>query len=42
MRLCRAHTGREIILKIDGHFNGGSCVFRRIRTLSPAFSDTSP
>jgi glutamate-1-semialdehyde 2,1-aminomutase len=24
MRLCRAHTGREIILKIDGHFNGGS------------------
>jgi len=24
MRLCRAHTDREIILKIDGHFNGGS------------------
>jgi glutamate-1-semialdehyde 2,1-aminomutase len=24
MRLCRAHTGRDIILKIDGHFNGGS------------------
>jgi glutamate-1-semialdehyde 2,1-aminomutase len=24
MRLARAHTGRDIILKIDGHFNGGS------------------
>lgn len=24
MRLCRAHTGRDIILKIDGHFNGGN------------------
>ena len=24
MRLCRVHTGRDIILKIDGHFNGGS------------------
>jgi glutamate-1-semialdehyde 2,1-aminomutase len=24
MRLCRAHTGRDIILKVDGHFNGGS------------------
>jgi len=24
LRLCRAHTGRDIILKIDGHFNGGS------------------
>jgi Glutamate-1-semialdehyde aminotransferase len=24
MRLARAHTGREIVVKIDGHFNGGS------------------
>lgn len=24
LRLCRALTGRDIILKIDGHFNGGS------------------
>jgi glutamate-1-semialdehyde 2,1-aminomutase len=24
MRLCRAHTGRDIILKVDGHFHGGS------------------
>jgi glutamate-1-semialdehyde 2,1-aminomutase len=24
IRLCRAHTGREIVLKVDGHFNGGS------------------
>jgi glutamate-1-semialdehyde 2,1-aminomutase len=24
MRLARAHTGRDIIVKIDGHFNGGS------------------
>jgi glutamate-1-semialdehyde 2,1-aminomutase len=24
LRLCRALTGRNIILKIDGHFNGGS------------------
>jgi len=24
MRLARAHTGRDIIIKIDGHFNGGS------------------
>jgi glutamate-1-semialdehyde 2,1-aminomutase len=24
IRLCRAHTGRDIIFKIDGHFNGGS------------------
>jgi len=24
MRLARAHTGREIIIKIDGHFHGGS------------------
>jgi glutamate-1-semialdehyde 2,1-aminomutase len=24
MRLARAHTGRDIVIKIDGHFNGGS------------------
>lgn len=24
MRLARAHTGRDVIIKIDGHFNGGS------------------
>ena len=24
IRLCRAHTGRDIVLKVDGHFNGGS------------------
>lgn len=24
MRLARAHTGRDIVVKIDGHFNGGS------------------
>jgi glutamate-1-semialdehyde 2,1-aminomutase len=24
LRLCRAHTGRDIVLKVDGHFNGGS------------------
>ena len=24
LRLCRATTGRDVILKIDGHFNGGS------------------
>jgi len=24
LRLARAHTGREIVIKIDGHFNGGS------------------
>jgi glutamate-1-semialdehyde 2,1-aminomutase len=24
MRLARAHTGRDIIIKIDGHFHGGS------------------
>jgi glutamate-1-semialdehyde 2,1-aminomutase len=24
MRLARAHTGRDVVIKIDGHFNGGS------------------
>ena len=24
MRLARAHTGRDLIVKVDGHFNGGS------------------
>ncbi len=24
MRLARAHTGRDIVIKIDGHYNGGS------------------
>ena len=24
MRLARAHTGRDLVIKIDGHFNGGS------------------
>ena len=24
MRLARAHTGRDIVIKVDGHFNGGS------------------
>lgn len=24
MRLARAHTGRDIVVKVDGHFNGGS------------------
>jgi glutamate-1-semialdehyde 2,1-aminomutase len=24
LRLARAHTGREIVIKVDGHFNGGS------------------
>lgn len=24
MRLARAHTGRDVVVKIDGHFNGGS------------------
>jgi glutamate-1-semialdehyde 2,1-aminomutase len=24
LRMCRAHTGRDIVIKIDGHYNGGS------------------
>lgn len=24
MRLARAHTGRDLVIKIDGHYNGGS------------------
>jgi glutamate-1-semialdehyde 2,1-aminomutase len=24
LRMCRAHTGRDLIIKIDGHYNGGS------------------
>lgn len=24
MRLARAHTGRDLVVKVDGHFNGGS------------------
>lgn len=24
LRMCRAHTGRDIVLKIDGHYNGSS------------------
>jgi glutamate-1-semialdehyde 2,1-aminomutase len=24
LRMCRAHTGRDLVIKIDGHYNGGS------------------
>jgi glutamate-1-semialdehyde 2,1-aminomutase len=24
LRMCRAHTGRDIVIKIDGHYNGSS------------------
>ncbi len=24
LRLARAHTGRDLVVKVDGHFNGGS------------------
>jgi glutamate-1-semialdehyde 2,1-aminomutase len=24
LRMCRAHTGREIVIKVDGHYNGSS------------------
>ncbi len=24
LRMCRAHSGRDVVIKIDGHYNGGS------------------
>lgn len=24
LRMCRAHSGRDLVIKIDGHYNGGS------------------
>jgi glutamate-1-semialdehyde 2,1-aminomutase len=38
LRLCRARTGRDIVLKIDGHFNGGS----DYAVLNSMWSNTDP
>jgi glutamate-1-semialdehyde 2,1-aminomutase len=39
MRLARAHTGRDIVVKIDGHFNGGSD-YAMVNSLA-AYTDAS-